>query len=1109
MKAESRTWHSTRRLRAGWIAIAALQLAGPAGLCAAEALLSSDQEVTDALAKAQPGDALVLRTGFYKGGWALKPGAPDKPITFRAEGPGRAFVGSLDTITGFDPVKGFEYAHAVPYPTEPEKLRELDTGKELRWMATPMDVEEVVGAYCYEKESQRLFVHPTDSAGTGHHTYAPVPSTNGLLVASHTVVDGLVMTGFGGAAIKGDKVTGVTIQNCKLYRNGSAIVFGESQKCIVRNNECWENRPDYSQGAQISFLGSTRGMLVEGNRVHGGLGDHNGIFIYSGDHRDNIFRRNLLWNVNGATIKGAGTNNLAEYNVCMGGLGTCVMRHNTYVCPVLATPDRQTDLILSEFKANMRFADVGSQDFRLQSNSGARGKGDAPDLGAFPYRGDVFFVDPEGNDEADGTSEATAWKTLAHAVRALDPGQTLYICPGRYDEAVLLNGKPGLPDQKTCIRVHGRGKATVSRVEVHDSAGLEVAGLRVTGSRHPGFSIKNSSDVTLLKCASYGNAGGGVVASECRELRLRRCAVWGNAGPGLSLVNCADAELVSSIVAGNATSQLSFAATRDLSYYGEFNAFSEPVARPVATVEGPIQGDLGLGEWQKLCGSDTQSTVLTEGLAGPDKGDFRVPPGTRLAVAGLYYSPPGPDGLAHQPIVRATAIERVEVVSVTSTSANILWYTPGRMCGTVLQWGPTGALENMYDRGSDPNHSEYELVHTVSLVGLKPDTRYYFRPGYADFGTDENHVLWDLRVHTFTTAAADPEPRALFVARDGDDANDGLSRKTAWRTLHKAAREARAGDTVTILPGRYPELLRPLQTGTSEDRRITFRGGRPLSIFLDGGMIRHKRPGRPHNVQLHGKAFITIENITGEKCSENIDYGGYRGGWGYAGIFRTSGGAMNEFRNCVADARYRWMSGFVFFEAGHIAGIENPEYAARVTDSVTLGCWRAVQGFSVAPLLLEHNIYFVTMTGMHSVHCGPGRWVSRNCIYQDHVKGKRQWGGIPVFGNTEIVDSDYCSFAWMPDSKKTVARAGNRRDGELIAGLDAWQKASRKDAHSVEHTPQYPLTKLELPNGRFDHRPLRIDDVILPEDSPLRGKGTEGSDIGVRWDKWLTDSKEE
>lgn len=58
-------------------------------------------------------------------------------------------------------------------------------------------------------------------------------------------------------------------------------------------------------------------------------------------------------------------------------------------------------------------------------------------------------------------------------------------------------------------------------------------------------------------------------------------------------------------------------------------------------------------------------------------------------------------------------IERVEVVAATRTSANLLWYTPGRMAGTALKWGPTAEYGETY------SSSEFELVHTVSLVNLR------------------------------------------------------------------------------------------------------------------------------------------------------------------------------------------------------------------------------------------------------------------------------------------------------------------------------------------------------------------------------------------------------
>ena len=48
----------------------------------------------------------------------------------------------------------------------------------------PTDVEEVVGSYCFDEETKQLHIHPTDSAGAGHHVYGVVPSTNGITVAN-------------------------------------------------------------------------------------------------------------------------------------------------------------------------------------------------------------------------------------------------------------------------------------------------------------------------------------------------------------------------------------------------------------------------------------------------------------------------------------------------------------------------------------------------------------------------------------------------------------------------------------------------------------------------------------------------------------------------------------------------------------------------------------------------------------------------------------------------------------------------------------------------------------------------------------------------------------
>lgn len=1062
----------------------------------------ADREIQEALDRAKPGDVVVVKPGFYQGGWTMKPGQPGQPITLKSERPGRAFLGSLNIISGLKPLPGARYSQSVTLSYSPEKLRELDTGSDMRWMATSADVEEVVGSFAYDDATGQLVLHPSDSAGAAHHTYASISQTSGITISSHNIVDGFVLCGFGVAAVKADEnVTGAVVQNCTLYRNGYGVgFFGEATECVVRNNECWENLPDYSQGGQICFLHATARNVVEDNLVHHGLGETAAINIYSSaltPARGNIFRRNTVWEVTsgyGVTIKPEGEENLSEFNVTTGLLGTNIMRFNTYANIALGQPNPKTDLILREFKEEPKFVDPAWQDFRLQSDSPARGKAEGGrDLGAKPYAGDVLFVKPDGNDKAEGTSIASAWKTLARAAQALKAGQTLYIFPGQYAEPLRLTGKVALAGQKTLVRVHGRGKAQVAAVEVDGCDSLELSGLRVARAAGDGIRVIQSKNVMLLQCAAWQSKGAGIAVQDCRGISIRRCAAWQNGAEGVRATRCKEIEVVSSILGANAAAQISTAdAVED--YYGEFNAFLG------ATTGRSARGEAGdLAAWRAMTLSEGRSFLLSEAPAAAASGDFGCNPSLPTASAGLHHQAPGPDGIAPPQRIARQRFEQVEVISVTRTTANLLWHTPGHMCGTALKWGETEQYGKEYDRASNGSYCEYELIHTVSLVNLEPGTTYHFRPGLGDYWTDGEKMLtvWDGKDYTFTTATEDPAPRQLFVSTEGDDARDGLKRTTAWKSLHKAAREARAGDTVTILPGRYVELLRPLQTGAGPDRPITFRAEKPLSVFLDGGMIRFKRPGRPHAVQIHGKAYTIIENLTGERCSENVDYGGYRGGCGQNGIFRISGGAMNELRGCVADGRYRWMSGIVPIDAGLMPGLEKPDCALRMSDCAVLVCWRGTFGFARAPVYLDHCVFFVNLTGILHTVGGPSKWYSRNCIYQDLIGPNKRSGAIPVFMTPGQHDSDYCAYAWMPESAKLIGIL----NGQNINGLPAWQKATGMDMHSLEHTPTYPLTGLEKDFKLDLQRSLEVEDFILPKDSPLRGRGENGSDIGVRWEK--------
>ena len=54
-------------------------------------------------------------------------------------------------------------------------------------------------------------------------------------------------------------------------------------------------------------------------------------------------------------------------------------------------------------------------------------------------------------------------------------------------------------------------------------------------------------------------------------------------------------------------------------------------------------------------------------------------------------------------------------------------------------------------------------------------------------------------------AASDPDPTYYVSCVDGNDANDGKTRATAWQTMQQAARVTGPGDTIRAI-GMFGEI---------------------------------------------------------------------------------------------------------------------------------------------------------------------------------------------------------------------------------------------------------------------------------------------------------------
>ncbi len=94
-----------------------------------------------------------------------------------------------------------------------------------------------------------------------------------------------------------------------------------------------------------------------------------------------------------------------------------------------------------------------------------------------------------------------------------------------------------------------------------------------------------------------------------------------------------------------------------------------------------------------------------------------------------------------------------------------------------------------------------------------------------------------------------------YVSVDGNDANNGLSLSTPWKTIIKAARTLQAGDTVNIRGGTYAETstIEPINSGTPSNI-ITYQNYNNEQVII-------YKENHGHLFFINGKSYILIKGI--------------------------------------------------------------------------------------------------------------------------------------------------------------------------------------------------------------------------------------------------------
>jgi len=528
------------------------------------------------------------------------------------------------------------------------------------------------------------------------------------------------------------------------------------------------------------------------------------------------------------------------------------------------------------------------------------------------------YVDAsEGDDANDGTSPATAWRTLQYAVDTAPVGGMVLAAPGTYAEGVTWN------------KSHSNRVSITRNVVLKSSAGALqtlIVGKRDPDSGHPlglgtnamrcaylsagaleGFTLIGGASGVSVNMADGEPVRGGGLRVENQNIEIWDCIISnnvasrGSASFGGSFMRCLvtgnsaesngtfrDARAENTLVVNN-IGNWAFAFSGNLLYNCTVSGQSNGgLSSSVRAYNSIIYGN-GVSEVE---GGAVLTNCLTSGttprpglgnLAGDPRfvnaaaGDYRLRADSPCVDSGSLSWVAQRDGTDFAGAVRVQggginmgALESaVSVVTATSTSGGAI-----EPSGTTLFTG--------------------DLIFTAVPWEGRAFRRFEVN-GEPVPGGDTSLTI---NADTFSSDAA-ITVHAVFQdgfyvdAAAGDDANDGLEPETPLQTLQNAVDLALAGDTVRVVPGVYNTgfalspggltnrlaITKPISVVALEGPHSTFivgaRSQSPSGCGSDAVRCVYMSDGTLQGFTLTGGATDAADGPTGE------DFGG--------GLAATSG----------------------------------------------------------------------------------------------------------------------------------------------------------------------------------------------------------------------------
>ncbi|MBL8826867.1 MAG: right-handed parallel beta-helix repeat-containing protein [Planctomycetaceae bacterium] len=804
------------------------------------------QKGVDAL---QPGDALTIAPGeYFESIKRADLGDLEHDTQIRAELLGTVIVRGDRPAPQFRPVPGQRFVYVADFAFDGQipAVNEIDTLKILKRMPNAAELEFIPGTFFHDAQTSKLYISTTDLRPADAHTYSVsvIPRTGLHLIRPKRVtVEGLAFTGFSAMELihyREETAGGIwglfvvhgkqcVIRDCRAYLNAWGIGFNSISQAsgdnVIERCVSWANKSTFANGDMggITVFNGRRDTIRDCVAYRNGM---YGINIYGtggapphGDDGGNdpkhksMLVRNYAWGNDTADLKiktGYEYHHIAESCVAPGLWSVAnVIRGTIGRSAASKAITEKQHILLSDVPTldpRAEFADPDNHDYRLQATSQFRSvdPSSASDRGAFPYQPNIFYVRPDGDDAADGLSVSHAWKTLARAVKNLQPGATVYLEPGEYagDVSITAVGKTDSP-----ITIRGRG---VGPVTIHGALKLvECNHLRLERLTFTApVTLATGRDLTVDQATFSGN--GRLVATGVAGLTVSHCHFANTIGASLQLDDSTQLDL-----RGNAFLATNGPAVQlqelEQIRYANYNGYAR------AEQAWQVNGEpVSLAKLQTT--HEPQSRALD--AASP-----------HLAGGGPFGKPLGPyrDEL---PATDLRLAVKPSVFSVSDTTANLEWITTAPATCS-LSWGATPECKQSLP-------FNVNCFGSYSLTGLKPATKYYFRitklETPADMLPKPDHyasVPLSDEPLAFTTQSEPPKPRTFYVANDGDDQRSGRDRQQAWRTIRHAATQVAPGDTVLIAGGTYRERIRLRVTG-APGQPITFQALPGERVELNG-----------------------------------------------------------------------------------------------------------------------------------------------------------------------------------------------------------------------------------------------------------------------------------